>query len=63
MLADRIKSEKDATEKMPVEFAAEYKLDGERVQIHKQADKIIFALESSILLASSFAAKPPKTTE
>ena len=41
MLADRIKSEKDATEKMPVEFAAEYKLDGERVQIHKQADKII----------------------
>ena len=41
MLADRIKSEKDATKKMPVEFAAEYKLDGERVQIHKQADKII----------------------
>jgi len=41
MLADRIKSEKDAKEKMPVEFAAEYKLDGERVQIHKQADKII----------------------
>jgi len=41
MLADRIKSEKEATEKMPVEFAAEYKLDGERVQIHKQVDKII----------------------
>ena len=41
MLADRIKSEKEATEKMPAEFAAEYKLDGERVQIHKQADKII----------------------
>jgi len=41
MLADRTKSEKEATEKMPVEFAAEYKLDGERVQIHKQADKII----------------------
>jgi len=41
MLADRIKSEKEATEKMPVKFAAEYKLDGERVQIHKQADKII----------------------
>jgi len=41
MLADRIKSEKEATEKMPIEFAAEYKLDGERVQIHKQADKII----------------------
>jgi len=41
MLADRTKSEKEATEKMPVEFAAEYKLDGERVQIHKQVDKII----------------------
>ena len=41
MLADRIKSEKEATEKMPAKFAAEYKLDGERVQIHKQADKII----------------------
>ena len=27
------------------------------------AYKIIFALQSSILLASSFAAKPPKTTE
>ena len=29
----------------------------------QEADKMIFALESSILLASSFAAKPPKTTE
>jgi len=41
MLADRIKSEEEAIKKMPAEFAAEYKLDGERVQIHKQADKII----------------------
>jgi len=41
MLADRVKSEKEAIEKMPDVFAAEYKLDGERVQIHKQADKII----------------------
>jgi len=41
MLADRIKSEEDAIKKMPAEFAAEYKLDGERVQIHKQVDKII----------------------
>ena len=41
MLADRVKSEKDAVEKMPDVFAAEYKLDGERVQIHKHADKII----------------------
>jgi len=41
MLADRVKSEKEAIEKMPDVFAAEYKLDGERVQIHKHADKII----------------------
>jgi DNA ligase-1 len=41
MLADRIKSETEAIKKMPEIFAAEYKLDGERVQIHKQLDKII----------------------
>ena len=41
MLADRIQSEEDAIKKMPKLFAAEYKLDGERVQIHKQSDKII----------------------
>ena len=41
MLADRVKSEIDAIKKMPQIFAAEYKLDGERVQIHKQMNKII----------------------
>jgi DNA ligase-1 len=41
MLADRVQSEKDVIKKMPELFAAEYKLDGERVQIHKQSDKII----------------------
>ena len=41
MLADRVKSETDAIKKMPQLFAAEYKLDGERVQIHKQMNKII----------------------
>jgi len=41
MLADRVKSETDAIKKMPQSFAAEYKLDGERVQIHKQMNKII----------------------
>jgi len=41
MLADRVQSEKDVIKKMPEQFVAEYKLDGERVQIHKQADKII----------------------
>jgi len=41
MLADRVQSEKDVIKKMPERFAAEYKLDGERVQIHKQSNKII----------------------
>ena len=41
MLADRVQSEKDVIKKMPEQFIAEYKLDGERVQIHKQSDKII----------------------
>ena len=41
MLADRVKSEKEAIKKMPEKFAAEYKLDGERVQIHKQANEIV----------------------
>ena len=40
MLADRVQSEKDVIKKMPEQFVAEYKLDGERVQIHKQSDKI-----------------------
>ena len=34
MLADRVKSEKEAIEKFGKKFAAEFKLDGERVQIH-----------------------------
>ena len=36
MLADRVKSEQEAIEKMGNKFAAEYKLDGERIQIHLQ---------------------------
>ena len=41
MLADRIKSEEDTVKKFQDEFAAEYKLDGERAQIHKQKDMIL----------------------
>jgi DNA ligase-1 len=41
MLADRVKSEKEAIKKMSKVFAAEYKLDGERVQIHKQENKVV----------------------
>jgi len=40
VLADRVQSEKDVIKKMPEQFVAEYKLEGERVQIHKQSDKI-----------------------
>ncbi len=41
MLADRVKSESEAIEKMGNEFAAEYKLDGERVQLHIEGEKIV----------------------
>ena len=41
MLADRVKSEAEAIEKMPNKLSVEYKLDGERVQIHKAKNKII----------------------
>ncbi|MDH3277870.1 MAG: ATP-dependent DNA ligase [Nitrosopumilus sp.] len=41
MLADRVKSEREAIEKMGDEFAAEYKLDGERVQIHVDGEKAV----------------------
>ncbi len=41
MLADRIKSEEDTVKKFQGEFAAEFKLDGERAQIHKQKDRIM----------------------
>ncbi|MCH8832721.1 MAG: ATP-dependent DNA ligase [Thaumarchaeota archaeon] len=41
MLADRVKSEKEAIIKIGNKFAAEYKLDGERVQIHSKKDKVI----------------------
>jgi len=41
MLAERIKSPQEAREKMGPQFAAEYKLDGERVQLHMQGERII----------------------
>jgi DNA ligase 1 len=40
MLADRVKSEKEAIEKFGKKFAAEYKLDGERIQIHLENGKV-----------------------
>ncbi len=41
MLAERVKSAGEASEKLGKEFAAEYKLDGERVQIHLGGDKVV----------------------
>jgi DNA ligase-1 len=41
MLADRVKSEEESIEKMGEKFAAEYKLDGERVQIHTEREKVV----------------------
>lgn len=40
MLADRVRSEQEAIEKMGSKFAAEFKLDGERVQVHLENGKI-----------------------
>lgn len=40
MLADRVKSEQEAIEKMGEKLAAEFKLDGERVQIHFEKGKV-----------------------
>ncbi|MFM8659143.1 MAG: ATP-dependent DNA ligase [Candidatus Nitrosotenuis sp.] len=41
MLAERVKSETEAIEKLGIGFAAEYKLDGERVQIHYKDNKVV----------------------
>jgi DNA ligase-1 len=41
MLAERVKSEAEAIEKLGEEFAAEYKLDGERVQIHYKDNRMV----------------------
>ena len=41
MLADRTRSGEETVKKFQAEFAAEYKLDGERAQIHKHANTIV----------------------
>jgi DNA ligase 1 len=40
MLAERVKSEKESIEKMGDKFAAEYKLDGERAQLHVKDNEV-----------------------
>lgn len=41
MLAERVKSPEEARERMGSQFAAEYKLDGERVQIHRDEGLVV----------------------
>ena len=41
MLADRVRSEEEAIEKFGSKFAAEYKLDGERVQLHIKGKEVM----------------------
>ena len=43
MLAERVKSPEEAREKMGPQFAAEYKLDGERIQIHMKERIILYS--------------------
>lgn len=69
MLAERVKSEAEAVEKLGKEFAAEYKLDGERVQIHlKDGQVVLFSrrLENITSYYPDIVEKAPKalrTTE
>ena len=66
MLADRVKSEQEAIEKMGSEFAAEYKLDGERVQLHIEGDKVVLfsrSLENISSYYPDIIEKIPKTIQ
>ena len=66
MLADRVKSEQEAIEKMGNEFAAEYKLDGERVQLHIEGDKVVLfsrSLENISSYYPDIIEKIPKTIQ
>ncbi|MFL6475516.1 MAG: ATP-dependent DNA ligase [Nitrososphaera sp.] len=42
MLAERIRTSEEALERMGSKVAVEYKLDGERVQVHKGKDRVEF---------------------
>ena len=64
MLAERVKSPEEAHEKMGDVFAAEYKLDGERVQLHLQGEKIILysrSLENITSYYPDIVEKIPKS--
>ena len=66
MLADRVKSEDEAVEKMGNRFAAEYKLDGERVQLHVEKNKVILfsrSLENITSYYPDIIEKIPKSIQ
>ena len=66
MLADRVKSEDEAVEKMGNKFAAEYKLDGERVQLHVEKNKVILfsrSLENITSYYPDIIEKIPKSIQ
>jgi DNA ligase 1 len=66
MLAERVKSEKEAIEKMGNKFAAEYKLDGERVQLHIEGENVILysrSLENITNYYPDIVEKIPKTVD
>ena len=66
MLADRVKSEKEAIERIGKQFAAEYKLDGERVQIHIEGEKVVLfsrSLENISSYYPDIIEKIPKTIQ
>lgn len=64
MLADRVKSESEAIEKLGSGFAAEYKLDGERVQIHVKDEQVVLfsrSLENITSYYPDIVEKIPKS--
>jgi len=64
MLADRVKSEYEAIEKLGNKFAAEYKLDGERIQLHIEGENIILfsrSLENITSYYPDIVEKIPKS--
>jgi DNA ligase-1 len=64
MLADRVKSEYEAMEKLGNAFAAEYKLDGERIQLHIEGENVILfsrSLENITSYYPDIVEKIPKT--
>lgn len=66
MLADRVKSESEAVEKMGSKFAAEYKLDGERVQLHIEGEKVVLfsrSLENITSYYPDIIEKIPKSIQ